>query len=84
MKVCPTRRGHAVGDAEPPDLFDVGLEDNIFVRRGRRGTNAQLVEKVVRPAHELDREITTPAEMRAMLGLKGKAEVDFPQPEVAA
>ncbi len=62
----------------------IGLEDNIFVRKGQRATYAQLVEKVVRLAHEPDREITTPAELRAMLGLKGKAEINFPQPEVVA
>jgi uncharacterized protein (DUF849 family) len=49
----------------------VGLEDNIFVRRGQLGRNAELVEKVVRLAREFDREIATPDEMRAMLGLKG-------------
>jgi uncharacterized protein (DUF849 family) len=49
----------------------VGLEDNIYVRRGVLATNAQLVEKVVRLAHEFEREIATPDEARAMLGLKG-------------
>ena len=56
----------------------VGLEDNIFVRKGQLATNVQLVEKVVRLAHELDREIATPSEMRSILGLKGKDKVDFP------
>jgi uncharacterized protein (DUF849 family) len=55
----------------------VGLEDNIFVGRRQLGTNAQLVEKVVRLAKEFEREIATPDEMRAMLGLKGSAEVNF-------
>jgi uncharacterized protein (DUF849 family) len=55
----------------------VGLEDNIFVRRGTLATNAQLVEKVVRIAHEFEREIATPAEMRDLLGLKGAAAVNF-------
>jgi uncharacterized protein (DUF849 family) len=55
----------------------VGLEDNIFVRRGTLATNAQLVEKVVRIAQEFEREIATPAEMRDLLGLKGAAAVNF-------
>jgi 3-keto-5-aminohexanoate cleavage enzyme len=55
----------------------VGLEDNIFVRRGTLATNAQLVEKVVRIAQEFEREIATPAEMRELLGLKGAAAVNF-------
>jgi uncharacterized protein (DUF849 family) len=55
----------------------VGLEDNIFVRRGQLATNAQLVEKAARLARELDREIATPDEMRAMLGLKGAEAVKF-------
>ena len=50
----------------------VGLEDNLFKRRGELATNAELVEKAVRVATELDREIATPDEARAMLNLKGK------------
>jgi 3-keto-5-aminohexanoate cleavage enzyme len=56
----------------------VGLEDNIFVRKGVLAkSNAELVEKVVRIARELDREIATPDEARAILGLKGKDKVDY-------
>ena len=55
----------------------VGLEDNLFVARRQLGTNAQLVEKVIRLAKEFDREIASPDEMREMLGLKGSAEVNF-------
>ena len=55
----------------------VGLEDNIFVRRGVLATNAQLVEKAVRLAHELEREVATPDEARAMLGLKGRDAVNY-------
>jgi uncharacterized protein (DUF849 family) len=51
----------------------VGLEDNILLRRGQLATNAGLVEKAVRLARELDREIATPEEMRSILGLKGLA-----------
>jgi uncharacterized protein (DUF849 family) len=55
----------------------VGLEDNIFVRRGELATNVSLVEKVKRIASEFEREIATPDEARAMLGLKGLDAVNF-------
>ena len=39
----------------------VGMEDNVLYRRGERWTNnAQLVERAVRIARELDRPIATP------------------------
>ncbi len=48
----------------------VGLEDNVYYRRGELAqSNAQLVERVVRLAHELQREVATPAQARTMLGL---------------
>ena len=48
----------------------VGLEDNIYYSRGVLAhSNAQLVERVVRLAEELGRDIATPDEARAMLGL---------------
>ena len=50
----------------------VGLEDNVFKRRGELATNAELVERAVRLARELDREVATPEETRTMLNLKGK------------
>lgn len=55
----------------------VGLEDNIFVKRGTPGRNHELVEKIVRIAAEFDRVPATPAEVRAFLGLKGNANVGF-------
>jgi 3-keto-5-aminohexanoate cleavage enzyme len=56
----------------------VGLEDNIYVRKGVLAkSNAELVEKVVRIARELDREIATPDEARQILGLKGKDKVNY-------
>ena len=61
----------------------VGLEDNIYVSRGRRATNAELVEKIVRIARELDREIATPDEAREMLGLKGAARTNFRRGQAA-
>jgi 3-keto-5-aminohexanoate cleavage enzyme len=48
----------------------VGLEDNLYYRRGEKlRSNAQVVERTVRIAHELNREIATPAEAREILGL---------------
>jgi 3-keto-5-aminohexanoate cleavage enzyme len=48
----------------------VGLEDNVYYRRGEKAkSNAQLVQRAARIAHELGREIATPEQARAMLGL---------------
>lgn len=48
----------------------VGFEDNIYLQKGVRAkSNAQMVEKVVRIARELGREIATPEEARKILGL---------------
>lgn len=48
----------------------VGFEDNIYLNKGVPAkSNAEMVEKVVRIARELDREIATPAEARAILRL---------------
>ena len=55
----------------------VGLEDNIFVRRGELATNLQLVEKVVAIAELFEREIATPEEAREILSLKGKDAVNY-------
>jgi uncharacterized protein (DUF849 family) len=56
----------------------VGLEDNIFVKKGKLAkSNAELVEKVVKMAREFDREIATPDEARKILNLKGKDKVGF-------
>ena len=43
----------------------VGMEDNPFLSPGQYArSNAELVEKVVRIAHDLGREIATPDEAR--------------------
>ena len=47
----------------------VGLEDNIFYSYKVLATNEQLVQRTVRLAKELQREIATPDEARAMLGI---------------
>jgi 3-keto-5-aminohexanoate cleavage enzyme len=49
----------------------VGFEDNIYLEKGVLAkNNGELVEKVVRIAHELGREIANPAEARKILHLK--------------
>jgi 3-keto-5-aminohexanoate cleavage enzyme len=48
----------------------VGLEDNIYYKKGVLAkSNAELVERTVRIAKELNREIATPTQTREMLGL---------------
>jgi 3-keto-5-aminohexanoate cleavage enzyme len=49
----------------------VGLEDNVFYKKGELAeSNAQFVERIVRIAREIGREIATPEEARKILGLK--------------
>ncbi|HCO18265.1 3-keto-5-aminohexanoate cleavage protein [Gudongella oleilytica] len=49
----------------------VGFEDNTYIEKGVLAkSNGEMVEKVVRLAKELGREIATPAEAREILGLK--------------
>lgn len=51
----------------------VGLEDNVFISKGVIAkSNGELVEKVVKMARELGREIASPNEAREILGLKKK------------
>ena len=48
----------------------VGLEDNVYHSRGRKfGGNGEAVERAVRIARELNREIATPAQAREIMGL---------------
>ena len=56
----------------------VGLEDSLFIGRGRlAASNAEQVAKVRRIIEELGYEVATPAEAREMLALKGGDKVDF-------
>jgi len=56
----------------------VGLEDSLFIERGRfADSNAQQVTKIRRILAEMGREAATPAEARVMLGLKGKEHLRF-------
>jgi 3-keto-5-aminohexanoate cleavage enzyme len=48
----------------------VGFEDNVYIDHGVLAkNNAQFVDRAVRMARELGREIATPAEARAMMGM---------------
>lgn len=56
----------------------VGMEDNLYIHPGEMvKSNGQLVDRAVRLARELDREVASPDEARAMLNLKGKDNVNF-------
>ncbi len=47
-----------------------GFEDNVYYRPGEVATsNAQLIERLVRIGRDIGREVATPDEARAMLGL---------------
>ena len=47
----------------------VGLEDNLYLEKGKLATNAQLVEKAIRIVSDLGISIMTPAETREKLKL---------------
>ena len=56
----------------------VGLEDSIYLGKGVLAkTNAEQVTKIRRILEDLSLEIATPAEARALLGLKGGDRVSF-------
>jgi uncharacterized protein (DUF849 family) len=56
----------------------VGLEDNLYIGRGELArSNADAVAKIRRILGELSLDAATPAETRAMLGLKGGDRVKF-------
>ncbi|MGX7893925.1 3-keto-5-aminohexanoate cleavage protein [Tsuneonella sp. HG222] len=56
----------------------VGLEDSLFIGKGElASSNAQQVARIRQIVEALGREVATPAEARAMLGLKGGDAVGF-------
>jgi uncharacterized protein (DUF849 family) len=56
----------------------VGLEDSLFIQRGKlAASNAEQVAKVVRLVTEMGLEVATPAEARTTLSLKGGDRVAF-------
>ena len=48
----------------------VGLEDNLYLRKGVKATNAQLTEEAVKVIDSLGRQVATPDEAREMLGIE--------------
>ena len=56
----------------------VGLEDSLFISRGKLAeSNAQQVAKIRRIVEDLGSQIATPEEAREMLALKGGDQVAF-------
>ena len=56
----------------------VGLEDSLYLAKGRLARNsAEQVTKIRRILEELSLEVATPEEARAMLHLKGADQVAF-------
>lgn len=52
------------------DGLRVGLEDNLYMSRGVKATNVQLVERAVQLARLAGREIATAEEARRILGIR--------------
>ncbi|MFF1374816.1 3-keto-5-aminohexanoate cleavage protein [Streptomyces sp. NPDC058308] len=48
----------------------VGLEDNLYLGKGNKATNGQLVERAVQITESLGSRVATPDEARRKLGLK--------------
>ncbi|MFJ8150012.1 3-keto-5-aminohexanoate cleavage protein [Streptomyces sp. NPDC096048] len=48
----------------------VGLEDNLYLGKGNKATNAQLVERAVTLTESIGARVATPDEARATLGLE--------------
>lgn len=48
----------------------VGIEDNIYYAKGVLATNLMLLQRIKKIALAMGKEIATPAEARAILGLK--------------
>jgi uncharacterized protein (DUF849 family) len=48
----------------------VGLEDNLYLSKGVKATNGQLVERAVKIIEDLGGKVATPDQARAQLGLK--------------
>ena len=48
----------------------VGLEDNLYLKKGVFASNAELVEKAVNIVEGLGSKINTPSEVRGKLKLK--------------
>ena len=56
----------------------VGLEDNLYIAKGKLArSNAEQVEKIRKIVEELGRRVASPDEARAVLGLKGAENAAF-------
>ncbi|MFD1210582.1 3-keto-5-aminohexanoate cleavage protein [Arthrobacter sp. GCM10027362] len=51
----------------------VGLEDNLYLSKGVKATNAQLTERAIQIIHDLGASVATPDEAREILQLEKKA-----------
>jgi 3-keto-5-aminohexanoate cleavage enzyme len=52
----------------------IGLEDNIYYRKGELAPNERFVERIVRLAAEFGRGVATPDEARRIMNLKGHGD----------
>ncbi|GAA2703316.1 MULTISPECIES: beta-keto acid cleavage family enzyme [Streptomyces] len=59
----------------------VGLEDNLYLGRGNKATNAQLVERAVTLTESMGARVATPDEARATLGLRPRDRSAAPTKE---
>ena len=56
----------------------VGLEDNLYIDKGKLATsNGEQVSKIRKIVEEMGREVATPAEARSLLSLKGAEKTKF-------
>jgi uncharacterized protein (DUF849 family) len=56
----------------------IGMEDNLYLGKGTLAkNNAEMVKKMARILNELDLELATPQETRAILKLKGKEHTSY-------
>lgn len=63
----------ALAAAMGSDIVRVGFEDNIYLPNSTPAkSNADLVEAMVRIAHDVGREVATVAEAKEIFGLKGE------------
>lgn len=51
----------------------VGLEDNLYLSKGVKATNAKLTERAIQIVHDLGASVATPDEAREILQLEKKA-----------
>ena len=54
----------------------VGLEDNIYYKRGQSTTNVVLVQRAARIIREFNNEVAAVADVKQMLELNSKTEHD--------